>query len=128
MSSRAIEYIWKVARPKNEAIAKALISYIHPSTRTRGVYVKDNPHLTLSVKNTETAKEGKHQTAHGYTPHINSFNVNNVVPSSNVKDDSMGNAWPAEMDTRPKDVVFGEPSLLGPAEDFITWPSEETGE
>jgi len=25
MTSRAIEYIWKVARPKNEAIARALM-------------------------------------------------------------------------------------------------------
>jgi hypothetical protein len=103
-------------------------SYIHPSTRTRGVYRKDNPHITLSVKNTETVKAGKHQTAHGYTPHIYSFNVNLVIPGAGIRDDAVGNAWPAEMESRPKDVVTGEPGLLGPAEAFITWPCEGTGE
>lgn len=72
--------------------------------------------------------ERKHQTSHGYTPHINSFNVNNVVPSNYIKNDNMGGAWPAEMSTRPKETSTGAPALLGPNDDFITWPSEESGE
>ncbi|KAJ2993826.1 hypothetical protein NUW58_g1725 [Xylaria curta] len=148
MASRGIEYIWKVARPKNEAIAKALMyaayqtaiqtdpntskvlirSYVHPSTRTCGVYKKDNPHLTISVKTPKTELEGKHQSSHGYTPHINSFNVTKVVPNDYIKDDNVGNTWPAEMETRPHETITGEPALLGPNDDFITWPAEETGE
>ncbi|KAK0745744.1 hypothetical protein B0T18DRAFT_410089 [Schizothecium vesticola] len=146
MSARTIEYIWKVARPKNEAIARALMyaayqtamqtdpnttqvlirSYIPPSIRTGGIYRKDNPHITLSLKNMETAREGKHQTTHGYTPHINSFNVEYVVPSI-IKDDAVGNAWPADMETKLRDIFTGELGPLGLAENFFTWPFEKAG-
>ncbi|CAG7960306.1 unnamed protein product [Penicillium salamii] len=148
MATQAIEYIWKIARPKNEAIARALMyaaymtaiqtdpqtkivlirSYIHPTTRTGGVYVKDKSHITVSVKNLQTIRSGQHQSSHGYTPHLNSFEVNRVSPSSVIKGDSVGGAWPASMETRPKDTSTGPPALLGPKSEFITWPSEETGE
>ncbi|CCF33698.1 hypothetical protein CH063_05839, partial [Colletotrichum higginsianum] len=103
-------------------------SYIHPSTRTRGVYVKDNPHITISVKNPETAKQGEHESSHSYTPHLKSFNVVTVVRGGYIKDDRVGNTWPSEIEARPRDAITGDPGLLGPKEEFITWPAEKTGE
>ncbi|KAI1150863.1 hypothetical protein F4825DRAFT_424785 [Nemania diffusa] len=50
---------------------------------------------------TKTVVEGKHQSSHGYTPHINSFNVNRVVSNDYIKDDNVGNPWPAGLETRP---------------------------
>lgn len=87
-----------------------------------------NPSPISEVKTLDSAKEGKQQSSHGYTPHINSFNVSKVVPSDYIKDDNVGNAWPAEMETRPKETITGKPALLGPSDDFVTWSSEETGE
>ncbi|OAA37001.1 hypothetical protein NOR_07277 [Metarhizium rileyi] len=101
MASRQIEYIWKVARPRNEAIARALMyaayqtaiqtdpnttqvlirSYIHASTRSRGTYRKDDPHVTIAIKNPDTVKGDKHQASHGYTAHPRSFNILRVSPS-----------------------------------------------
>ncbi|OJD22996.1 hypothetical protein ACJ73_05653 [Blastomyces percursus] len=143
-----IECIWKVARPKNETIVRALMyasyqtaiqtdpnttrvlirSYISPSTRTNGAWVKDKPHITVSVKNPQTSQVGQHQTSHGYTPHIKSFDVIRVSPNSNIANDSSSLAWPASMETNDKDTFTGPPLLLGPKGQFFTWPSEETGE
>ncbi|KAF2868285.1 hypothetical protein BDV95DRAFT_610250 [Massariosphaeria phaeospora] len=148
MSSHAIEYIWKIARPKNEAIARALMyaayetaiktdsnttkvlirSYIHPTTRTGGVYVKDQTHITVAVKNAQTTQLGQHQSSHGYTPDLRSFEVNRVSPSNIIKGDNVNATWPPSMEMRPKDTFSGPPGLLGPKSEFITWPSEETGE
>ncbi|SMQ56276.1 unnamed protein product [Zymoseptoria tritici ST99CH_3D7] len=151
MSARTIEYIWKVARPRDEAIARALMyaayqtavqtdpdttqvlirSYVHTSTKTRGMHRPDDPHVTISLKNSATAQQQKHQTSHGYTNDVRSFNVVKVVPSDYIKDDRVAKAWPARMATNPKDTFAGEPGLLGPNDtknSFITWPSEETGE
>ncbi|KAH8762146.1 hypothetical protein F5883DRAFT_605965 [Diaporthe sp. PMI_573] len=139
--------LW-IGGQKNEAVARALMfaayktaietdpnttkvlirSYIHPSTRTQGVYKKDQSHITVSVKNQQTDQAGQHQSSHGYTPGMHSFNVNRVSPSSVIKADTVDNAWPESMKERPKDSFAGPPSLLGPEDDFITWPSEETGE
>ncbi|KAJ5737896.1 uncharacterized protein N7483_003021 [Penicillium malachiteum] len=138
MASQAIEYIWKIARPKNEVIARALMYAAYttaiqtdPHTKIvliRGFYIKDKSHITVSVKNPHTIQSGEHQSSHGYTPHLNSFEVNMVSPSSVIKGDMIGNAWPPSMETRPKDKFTGPPALLGPKVEFITWPSEETGE
>ncbi|SMR62115.1 unnamed protein product [Zymoseptoria tritici ST99CH_1E4] len=126
MAARTIEYIWKITRPKDEAIARALMhaayqtavqtdpnttqvlirSYVHTSTKTRGMHRPDDPLVTISLKNP-------------------------VVPSDYIKDDRVAKAWPARMATNPKDTFAGEPGLLGPNDtknSFITWPSEETGE
>ncbi|POR32695.1 Uncharacterized protein TPAR_07104 [Tolypocladium paradoxum] len=128
MASQRIEYIWKVARPKNEVIARGLISYIHPTTCTRGRFVTDRPHITVSVKNPVTEQARKHQTSHGYTPHINSFEIVEVSPASGTRDDVSSLAWPEDADSRPRETIEGPPALLGPKNAFITWPSEETGE
>lgn len=103
-------------------------SYIHPSTRTNGAWVKDKPHITVSVKNPQTSQAGQHQTSHGYTPHITSFDVIKVSPNLYIADDSSSLAWPASMETNDKDTFTGPPLLLGPKGQFFTWPSEETGE
>ncbi|GAB1311835.1 hypothetical protein MFIFM68171_02045 [Madurella fahalii] len=149
MASRSIEYIWKIARPKNEAVARAVMyaayqtaiatdpnatrvlirSYIHPTTWEAGKgFVKDDPHITISVKNPDMDKEKKHLTSHGYTPHLNSFNVIKVEPAPRILKDEGSTAWPAETATKPRETIGGPPGLLGPVEDFIAWPSEETGE
>ena len=165
MSSRVIEYIWKVARPKDEGIARALMyaayktavatdpnatkvliryvsfqnhrrtanisysrSYIHPTTRTGGVIFKDQTHITISVKNEQTAQSGQYLSSHGYIPYLKSFEVNRVKPSNFIKGDDVNKVWLADMESRPSDTCEGPPALLGPKNQYITWPSEETGE
>ena len=59
---------------------------------------------------------------------MNSFAVNRVSPNEFIAKDSTSTVWAASVEDRPKDVFSGPPSLLGPKDDFITWPSEETGE
>ncbi|KAJ6184732.1 hypothetical protein N7519_006033 [Penicillium mononematosum] len=148
MASRTIEYVWKVARPKDEDVARALIyaayttaiqtdprttrvlirSYTHPTTRMGGVYAKDQSHITISVKNQKTIQSGQHQSSHGYTRHIKPFEVIRVSPSGVLKSDSGDMAWPPSMGMNPRESFTGPPALLGLKNAFITWPSEETGE
>ncbi|EQL37402.1 hypothetical protein RJ035_003245 [Blastomyces gilchristii] len=148
MASQTIEYIWKIARPKNETIARALMhaayetaiqtdpnttrvlirSYIHPSTRTRGKYVKDEPHITVAVKNPQLSLNKQHRSNHGYTPHIRSFDVTRVSPADGLTNDGASSAWPDSVETKVKETIAGPPAVLGPKSQFITWPSEETGE
>lgn len=90
--------------------------------------MKEEPHITISVKNPDTEKEKKHVTSHGYTPHVNSFNVVRVEPARKVVKDKESKAWPKEAATKLRETVNGPPGLLGPVESFIVWPSEETGE
>lgn len=68
-------------------------------------------------------------SSHGYTPHLNSFNVIKVSPAPAVLKDEGSKAWPVEETAmKPRETVAGPPGLLGPKEAYITWPSEETGE
>lgn len=90
--------------------------------------MKGQAHITISVKNPETAKAGQHQSSYGYTPELRTLAVVRVSPSTEIKNDNIGGAWPATMAERPKEVYDGQPALLGPRSEFITWPSEEAGE
>ncbi|KAL4783311.1 hypothetical protein BJX76DRAFT_358173 [Aspergillus varians] len=114
MAARTITYIWKIPRPANEGLARALLhaayktavatdpntttalirSRIHPTTRTGGVYRPDQPHITIAVKNALNLENGTHRASHGYTPHMRSCDVINVRPSEYEKPDSMRGVWP----------------------------------
>ncbi|KAJ5682885.1 hypothetical protein N7462_006050 [Penicillium macrosclerotiorum] len=143
-----IEYIWKIARPKNDTIAKAIMytayqtaiqtdpnpvqvlirSYVHATTKTPGgKFKKDLPHITVPVKNQAMMVRKTHIASHGYTTKIQSVNVTRVTPSA-AKKDFIGSAWPDTMSQRPKESHTGTPMDLGPNESFYTWPSEQTGQ
>ncbi|KAL8655969.1 MAG: hypothetical protein Q9210_000566 [Variospora velana] len=78
---------WKFARPDDDYAAEDLkyASYLtaidrdptttiicvrmdgHAETRKNGVFVKDDPHITVSTKNPQQVQERTHRTNHGYT-------------------------------------------------------------
>ncbi|KAK4233740.1 hypothetical protein C8A03DRAFT_19230 [Achaetomium macrosporum] len=141
MALRQIEFIWKVVRPKDEGAPRAIMyaawktaiatdpntTQVLIRTFKDGVWQLDKPHITISAKNPDTAKEQKHQSSHSYTPHMTSVNVVEVKANPNLFHDSGSPAWD-DIATKHREIIEEPPSLLGAEEQFITWPSEQTGE
>ncbi|KAL9012787.1 MAG: hypothetical protein Q9173_002462 [Seirophora scorigena] len=118
---RSIKYVWKVPRPDNEERAQILIEAAfytamqthltasvilirsdvpHPTTFQNGAYVKDNYHITISVKNPQQEEDGTHSTTHGYTKSKTDLEIVGVSPNGYInRDDKLDNKghpiWPA---------------------------------
>ncbi|KAL9595330.1 MAG: hypothetical protein Q9219_006507 [cf. Caloplaca sp. 3 TL-2023] len=123
MASKAITYVWKIPRPAKDSSARALMavayqvamdkdpnatvvlvrSHVHPSSRRGGQRVKDDPHITVSFKNTEQARLSMHESSHGYTKSMTDwtiirFHPNNYVKPDNFKDYDGKEIWPEGLD------------------------------
>jgi hypothetical protein len=78
-------------------------SYIHPTTLQPGKgFAKDDPHITISVKNPDTERAEQHTSSHGYTLHVNSFDVIKVKPPSQILKNKGSHACPQETETNKK--------------------------
>lgn len=99
-----IKYIWKFPRPRHDAEAEDLInaayttakrfdpttsqilirSNIHKTTLQDGRYVKDDPHITIAVKNPRQVRDRNHRALHGYTRSENNYRIIDVTPNNVV--------------------------------------------
>ena len=79
-------------------------SDIHDTTKKNGVIMKDDPHITISLKNPQQAWQKKHLTAHGYTKSMNDVQIVKAeergLKSDDVKDPETGREiWPKGLPT-----------------------------
>ncbi|KAL9012484.1 MAG: hypothetical protein Q9173_002753 [Seirophora scorigena] len=79
-------------------------SDVHASTRILGKWAKDEPHLTVSLKNRIQEEEKTHETSHGYTIALDDYTLARSVPSKYIKRDDTkdqdGNdIWPGGLQT-----------------------------
>jgi hypothetical protein len=85
-------------------------SGIHATTKKHGQFQRDDPHITISVKNPQTQANGSHQTSHGYTETMTSARVARVVANNFLNFDSHNNIWPFGL---PEEEIYGMPGELG---------------
>ncbi|KAL8962328.1 MAG: hypothetical protein Q9193_001249 [Seirophora villosa] len=113
-----INFHWKMRRPKDPAIAQNLKDCahktamevdpattqvllredIHETTKKDGQYVKDDPHITVSLKNPQHVKDKTHHSAHGYTKSVKDHGFVKATSDNNVKPDTDKMVWPEGLD------------------------------
>ncbi|KAI4117997.1 MAG: hypothetical protein LQ345_001862 [Seirophora villosa] len=129
MASR-VTYIWKTKRPVLEDHVQKLMaaayqtatavdpnvttilvrSDLHDWTSKSGKWVKDAPHLTVSLKNPVQEEQKTHETSHGYSKSLDDYVIVRAVPSEyikpdNTKDRDGDEIWPAGL--KSETVVHG---------------------
>ncbi|KAI4178323.1 MAG: hypothetical protein L6R41_008438 [Letrouitia leprolyta] len=128
MASRAVKFVWKIAKPPEEQMVRDLMAaayrlatqehpyvttilirtYIHGTTYQDGKWVKDDPHITISTKTGLQESGGIHESCHGYTKSMDDYTLIRTAPDKYTKSDNTLDIkgkpiWPNDL---PSEVVM----------------------